>query len=113
MQHKDRMRIIGYSVFILNEQCYEYIENACLIGDNVETLKDFMDNCSYSVGPYRIDSINLQDIKNDFGCSLGLYAMETKAFSIFKEIAQLNNIKYISEKFDFDSSLTIVEIENI
>ncbi|MCD4818517.1 MAG: hypothetical protein K8S23_07475 [Candidatus Cloacimonetes bacterium] len=111
MQHQDFKTIIGYSAYIHNEECFEYIENACYIGNNVEKVKDFMDNYSNSVGNYRIDTIYLQNIINDFGCSLGEYAMETKAFSSFKEIAERNTVKYSSEKFDLDTSFTIVEIE--
>ncbi|MCG2710846.1 MAG: hypothetical protein L6420_08310 [Elusimicrobia bacterium] len=113
MKYKDSVTIVGYSGFILFEQCYEYNENACYITDSYESAKEFMeDNCGSS-NDYRIDKISFGDIMKDYGCSCGEYAMESGAFSIFKEIAVRNNVRYKAEKWDIDPSLTVVEIEDI
>lgn len=113
MNDQDVDKIIGYSGFILFEECYEYNENACFIADNETLAKEFMDNCAHSTADYRIDKIRLADILKDYGCSSGQYAMEPKAFSVFKEIAERTNMKYEAEKFDDDPSLTVVEIEGL
>jgi hypothetical protein len=113
MNDQDSDKIIGYSGFILFEACYEYNENACFIADNEKLAKEFMDNCGHSTDDYRVDKIRFADILKDYGCSSGEYAMEPKAFSIFKEIAGRTNMKYEAEKYDFDSSLTVVEIEGL
>lgn len=113
MKHEDSGTIVGYSGFILFEECYEYNENACYITDSYELAKEFMeDNCGYSSDDYRIDKISFGDIMKDCGCSSGEYAMESKAFSIFKEIAERNRVIYKAEKWDPDYSLTVVKIEN-
>ncbi len=39
--------------------------------------------------------------------------MESKAFSIFKEIAERNNIKYEADKFDLDPSLIVVKVRDV
>ncbi|MBZ0110297.1 MAG: hypothetical protein K8F52_16735 [Candidatus Scalindua rubra] len=110
MKYKDNKIVIGYSGFSRLEECYEYNEDACFIADNKDTLKVFLDNCFSSHRNYRIDKVTLKEIMNDFGYSVGEYAMEPEAFKIFKNIAK-NNIEYKESKYDLDQSLTIINIE--
>ena len=103
-------KIMGYSGFIIFDECYEYNENACIISNTQESAKEFMDNCGHSVSDYRIDQVTFDDIINDFGCSSGEYAMESVAFSKFRKMAIEENVKYESVEFDYDPALTIVNI---
>jgi len=103
-------KIMGYSGFIIFEECYEYNENACFIANTQESAKEFMDNCGHSVSDYRIDQVTFGDIINDFGCSSGEYAMESVVFSKFKKMANEENVKYESVEFEYDPTLTVVNI---
>ena len=109
MKYQNRDKV-GYSGFIIFDDCYEYNENACFIADTQELAREFMNNCGYSFSDYRIDAITFGDIIDDYGCSCGEYAMEPMAFSKFKEIANKNNIKYEATKFELDPTLTVVNI---
>ncbi len=109
MKTKENMTL-GYSGFIIFEECYEYNENACFIADTEDSAKNFMDNCGYSKSDYRIDAVSFADIVNDYGCSSGEYAMQPLVFSNFKELANEENVKYESSQFEFDPSLTVVNI---
>lgn len=113
MKYFDFKTVVGYSGFVLFEECYEYNENACFIADDENLAKDFMNNCGLSPDEYRIDKVKFEDIMNDYGCSSGEYAMESKAFSIFKEIAERNNIKYEADEFDLDASLMVVQVSDV
>jgi len=109
--YKDSETVIGYSGFILFEECYEYNENACFIADTESLSKQFMDNCGYSSSDYRIDTITFDKIMSDYGCSCGEYAMEPVAFSKFKQIAENNSVKFRAVKFEFDPTLTVVNVK--
>lgn len=110
MKYQDKKRVIGYSGFIIFEECYEYNENACFIADTQELAKEFMNNCGYSSSDYRVDEVTFIDIMNDYGFSSGEYAMESKAFVKFKETANKNDVKYEAVPYDGDPSLTVVNI---
>jgi len=58
--------IIGYSAFILYEECYEYNENACFLADSPESLNEFLKDASFNINDYRMDPIRLSDIIDDF-----------------------------------------------
>ena len=73
--------IIGYSAFILFDECYEYNENACYIADSPETLTEFLEGASFNLKDYRIDTIKLSDILDDYGCSYGEFAMEPETLN--------------------------------
>lgn len=109
--YQDSERVIGYSGFILLEECYEYNENACFIADTQDLAKEFMDNCGYSSADYRIDAITFADIMNDYGSSWFEFAMEPAAFSRFTEIAKKNQIEFRAATWVLDPSLTVVNIE--
>ncbi len=102
--------IIGFSGFILYEECYEYNENACYISESEDSATQFMLDCGYGKSDYRIDQVMFKDILNDFGCSCGEYAMESAAYDKFKQIAETNNIEFTVEPFDFDPTLMVVNI---
>lgn len=110
-KYRDNKIVIGYSGFCRLEECYEYNEDACFIADSKDSLKVFLDNCFSSHRNYKIDKVTLKEIMNDFGHSGGEYAMEPEAFKIFENVANKNNIKYKESKYDFDQSLTIINIE--
>lgn len=104
--------IIGYSAFILFDECYEYNENACYIADSEESLKAFLEDASFNINDYRFDAIKLSDILDDYGCSCGEYAMEPEALNRFK---QVSNIPYTVEPYDdpFNSGEPDLFIVNI
>jgi len=108
---QDSGAVVGYSGFILFEECYEYNENACFVADTEDRAREFMNNCGYLSADYRIDTVTFADIMNDYGSSSGEYAMEPIAFSKFNEIAKKNDVKFETTKFELDPSLTVVDIE--
>jgi len=95
--NKNTETIIGYSAFKLFDECYEYNENACYIADSPESLKKFLDGAMFAVEDYRTDAVKLSDIIDDYGCSLGEFAMEPKALKRFK---QTTDLKYSVEPYD-------------
>lgn len=101
---------IGYSGFIIFEECYEYNENACYIADTLDMAEQFMMDCGYDRSDFRIDEISINDLLNDYGYSFGEYAMEKLTFEHFKLIAKENDINYESEKFDRELDLMVVNI---
>lgn len=103
--------LIGYSAFILFEECYEYNENACYIADSPESLIKFLEDAVFNVNDYRIDTITLNDILDDYGCSAGEYAMEAEALKRFEQISA---VPYAVEPFDifFDApELFVVNVK--
>lgn len=113
MNAEDKSQEIGYSGFILFEECYEYNENACYLAESQDTAKQFMIDCGYDESGFRIDRISLNDLMKDYGYSSGEYAMEELAFEKFKKIADKNGIKYSVENFELDETLKVVNILGI
>ena len=106
--------IIGHSAFILYDECYEYIENACYIADSPESLKKFLKDATFNINDYRLDTIRLSDIIDDYGCSCGEFAMEQKALKRFEQVP---NIKYTVKPFDDpfpygEPDLFVINIDN-
>jgi hypothetical protein len=89
--------IIGYSALALFDECYEYNENACYIADSPESLKKFLEDAGFNINGYRIDTITLNDILDDYGCSAGEYAMEAEALKRFEQISA---VPYTVKPFD-------------
>jgi hypothetical protein len=110
MNYDKLTAIIGASGFVLYEECYEYNEDACYLAGDKEAAKKFMLNCGYSESEYRIDAVSFADIMKDYGYSSGEYAMERKACSEFKRIAEENSVNYESKEFYCDSMLMVVNI---
>lgn len=105
--------IIGYSALALYDECYEYIENACLIADSPESLKEFLKNATFNINDYRIDPIRLSDIIDDYGCSCGEFVMEPEALKRFEQVPDM---KYTVEPFHYSFSdeepdLFVINIE--
>lgn len=89
--------IVGYSAFILFDECYEYNENACYVADSPESLKAFLKDTTFNINDYRFDKIKLSDILDDFGGSSGEFAMEPEALKRFK---QVSSVTYSVEPYD-------------
>lgn len=89
--------VVGYSAMALYDDSYEYLENACYIADSPESLKKFLEDAMFHPNDYRIDTITLNDISDDYGCSCGEYAMEPEALKRFE---QLSGIPYRVTPFD-------------
>jgi len=96
-ENKNSETIIGYSAFRLFDECYEYNENACYIADSPESLKEFLERAMFAVEDYRTDAVKISDIIDDYGCSLGEFAMEPEALKRFKKTTDLT---YSVEPYD-------------
>jgi len=46
--------LIGYSGFVLFDQCYEYNENACYLAESKESAIQFMIDCGYYKSDFRV-----------------------------------------------------------
>ncbi len=106
-------KIIGYSGFDPGEECYEYFENSCYIADTTEGATELMKAGPMCMGGYRIDSITIDHIMNDYGCSCGDFAMEEAVFERFKVVADQKGIRYESHQELCDIPLMIVEVEGV
>ncbi len=104
--------IIGYSAFILYDECYEYNGNACYIADSPESLKEFLKGATFNINDYRIDAIKLSDILDDYGCSYGEFAIEPEALKRFKQVSKTT---YTVEPYDnpFDDGEPDLFVVNI
>ena len=110
MDNKFEKIIIGYSGFILFDDCYEYNENACYLAESKESAIQFMIDCGYNKSGFRVDEISMHNLMNDYGCSSGEYAMELLVFEKFKKVADDNGLKYIYEDWYMDPSLKVVNL---
>ena len=110
MEKKYDETIIGYSGFILFDDCYEYNEDACYLAHSKDSATQFMINCGFNKLAFRIDEITIDKLVNDYGSSSGEYAMEKLAFEKFKQIADEKGIKYEYEDFDMDPELKVVNL---
>ena len=111
----DNNPIIGFSAFGLYDECYEYNENACFIADSPESLREFLTDAPFNINDYRLDTIRLNDIIDDYGCSSGEFAMEQEALKRFEQVP---DIKYTVEPFDDyftdgEPDLFVVNIQQI
>ena len=104
---------IGYSVFETFEECYQYNENACFIADSPQNAGRFLRNGYTDASECRIDAIGFDDIMSDYGASFGEYAMEAKAFSRFKTIAERKAVQFTVEPYEGDETLLVVEIDGV
>jgi len=104
--------IIGYSGFDLFEECYGYCENACYIADTEAAAREFMEVASFN-GEYRIEPVTLSRIMDDFGYSLGEFAMEATAFARFRTVASEACIEYHTDTVDGCPDLTLVEVKGV
>ena len=108
---EQRESIIGYSGFETFEECYGYNENACFIADTAMAAEVFMQEAAY--GEFRIVPVTLAQIMDDFGCSVGEFAMEKAAFERFREAANAAGVRFAAELFDRDDDLMVVNVEGV
>ncbi len=104
--------IIGYSALALYDESYEYLENSCYIADSPESLMKFLEDAVFNINDYRIDTIILNDIIEDYGCSFGAYTMEPEALKRFR---QISGIPYTVKPFDgfFDAGAPELFVVNV
>jgi hypothetical protein len=104
---------IGFSIYEIFEQCYQYNENACFIASNLAKAEVFMRDGFEDPEDCRIDSITFADLMRGFGGTLGEYAMEREAFLRFKQVAERQSVRFTVEPYDGDDDLFVVKIEGI
>ena len=104
--------LIGYSVFELGEECYEYNENACLIAATLDGARRILSNALFGPEDAEFHSVSWNDLLRDYGCSSGQYAMEADAFARFQRLAQQHGVLFEAEAYDGDVSLMVVEIDH-
>lgn len=105
--------LVGYSIFEVSEECWQYNENACFIADSRESAGVFLGNGWTPVCECRIEAVSLSDIQRDFGYSGGEYAIEREAFGRFQRLAELHDVRFQAEPYDGDDSLLVVNIDGI
>jgi len=103
--------VVGYSIFAMDEECYEYNENACYIAATGESADAFRDACDLDSAAVRIDAVVWGDLLRDFGSSRGEYAMEVEAYGRFQQLAEQHNVAYEAEAYDRSGSLMVVQID--
>lgn len=113
MAYKESSTVIGFSGFDLAEECYQYNENACYIGDTPDAAEAFMKNSLVSTEEFRIEAVTIGEIMNDYGASCGEFAMEPAAFRRFGSVATANGIRFRATPYDGDESLMVVDVEGV
>ena len=109
---KPNETVLGYSGFELFEECYGYNENACFIADTEAAAHRFM-RVAPSGSEYRIVPVMLSQMMDDYGCSLGEFAMEREAFERFRNAANEAGIRFDPSNDDFGPELTVVNVEGV
>ncbi len=109
---KQNEPIVGYSGFDTFEECYGYNENACFIADTEAAAHIFMRDAA-SGSEYRVVPVTLSQIMDDYGYSLGEFAMEREAFGKFRIAANEAGIRFETEAVDFCAELTLVNVEGV
>lgn len=104
--------IIGYSGFDVCEECYGCNENACFIADDEASAERFMRVATIQE-VFRIEPVTLSRIMNDYGYSLGEFAMEKRAFARFRDAARESGIQSEAHPFEWDPDLTVVNVQGV
>ena len=105
--------VIGYSIFETGEECWQYNEDACLIGDSYAAAEAFLAGGWTPTAECRIEPVTFADLLRDFGDSCGEYAMEREAFLRFEQLARQHGVRFESEPYDGDDSLLVVTIDGV
>ncbi len=113
MELRKADEIVGYSVFEMFEECYQYNENACFIAATRDAAEGFRDDGCTPATACRIDAVCWADIMRDYGGSSGAYAMQRDAILRFQKVAELSAISFRFEPFDGDDGLLVVEIDGV
>ena len=102
--------VIGYSIFLPDEGCYEYNENECFIFSSISSAENLILELYGKDKPYRIIPVYIKNILRDFGCSSMNYAIEPEAMAIFRKIAEKNSIYYESNLWDPSDDLIVLHV---
>ncbi len=103
---------IGYSGYDVFEECYGYNENTCFIASTEMSARRFMRDAA--VGEeFRIEPVTLSRIMDDYGYSLGEFAMEKEAFARFRAAASEAGFRFETSNDDFGPELTVVNVEGV
>ena len=54
--------LIGYSVYDISEECYEYNENACYIAATPDSAQQFLEVASLVPGNARVEAVHWDDL---------------------------------------------------
>ncbi len=112
MKEKKTETVIGYGGFDLLEECYGYNENACYIADSKASADRFMRKATFG-GEYRVEPVTISRVMDDFGYSLGEFAMEKLAFERFRAAADAAGIRFQAGPVDFSPELTLVNVDGV
>lgn len=112
MKTEENEPIIGYSGFETFEECYGYDENACFIASSEAAADRFMSDL-FMMPDYRIVPVTLSHIMNDYGASLGEFAMQKEAFERFRAAANEADIEFESKTDSYDPALFVVTVEGV
>jgi hypothetical protein len=104
--------IIGYSGFDVFEECYGYNEDACYVADTEASANRFMRAAALG-REYRIEPVTLSQMMDDYGSSLGEFAMEKGAFARFRAAASEAGIQFDTSAVDLCPDLTLVYVEGV
>ncbi len=104
--------IIGYSGFDVFEECYGYNEDACYVADTEASANSFMRAAALGQ-EYRIEPVTLSQMMDDYGSSLGEFAMEKEAFARFRAAASEAGIRFDTNAVDFCPDLTLVNMDGV
>lgn len=105
--------VIGYSIFETGEECWQYNENACFIGNSHAAAQVFLAGGWTPASECRIEPVTFADLLRDFGYSGGEYAMEREAFLRFQQLAGHHGVRFEAEPYDGDDSLLVVTIDGV
>ena len=103
--------IIGYSIWDTDEECYEYVENACFITDTTAAAEKVVRDGMHDPQACRVQPVTLSRIMEDYGCSGGAFAMESEAFQRFQQQAQRRQISFHAEPWNCNDAVTMVSVE--
>ncbi|MDH3674948.1 MAG: hypothetical protein OES12_05590 [Anaerolineae bacterium] len=92
--------MIGYSALDKWEDAYVYNENACVITDDAQSMKNFLTEAWFAVADHRIDAVKVSDLLKDYGCSSGEYLLEPQALARFVQVARQAGVEYDLERED-------------
>ena len=102
--------IIGYSGFDILEQCYGYNEDACYVADTEASADDFMRGAAFTEEEYTIEAVTLSRIMDDYGSSLGEFAMEKEALARFRAAAS-DGVEFKTRSIDGLPELTLLNVK--
>ena len=104
--------LIGYSVYDRFEECWLYNENSCFIAGTKAAAGEFL-ACDWAdPADCRIEAVSLKQLREDFGCSGGEFAMESAAFERFRVLAEQSGVPFEHVPYDGDKTLQVVTIRH-